>query len=129
MTKTLPVSELAQNFDAVLNDIAKNGDEVLIEKGGQVVAQLLPTETPEAMPASKTVSAAEFAQHCATFIDTMTNAGELFVERDGQTVARLIATGPMYGTMRILGDIISPVTDPEDWTADEENVVDPLDRP
>ena len=127
MTKPLSVAELAQNFDAVLNAI-ENGDEVLIEKSGRPVAQLIPSETPPVTPESKTVSAAEFAQNCAAFIDTVMIAGQLFVEKDGRTVARLLATGPMYGTVLYMGDVISPVTDPEDWTADEENFVNPLDR-
>jgi len=42
MTKTLPAAEVAQNFDAVLDSVAENGDEVLVEKGGRVVARLVP---------------------------------------------------------------------------------------
>ncbi len=47
MTKILPAAEVAQNFDAVLNRITENGDEVLVERGGRVVARLVPTQTPE----------------------------------------------------------------------------------
>ena len=43
MTKTLPVAEVAQNFEAVLDSAAENGDEVLVEKEGRVVARLVPT--------------------------------------------------------------------------------------
>jgi len=41
MTKTLPASEVTQNFDALLNAVAENGDEVLVEKDGRVVARLV----------------------------------------------------------------------------------------
>jgi len=47
MTKTLPAAEVAQNFEAVLDSVAENGDEVLVEKGGRVVARLVPTEKRE----------------------------------------------------------------------------------
>ena len=41
MTKTLPAAEVAQNFAAVLDGITENGDEVLVEKDGHVVAMLV----------------------------------------------------------------------------------------
>jgi len=47
MTKILPAAEVAQNFDAVLDSVAKNGDEVLVEKEGRVVARLVPTPKRE----------------------------------------------------------------------------------
>ena len=78
---------------------------------------------------TQTVSAAEFVQNCAAFLDTVNKVREVVIEKDGQTIARLVATGPMYGTVLFEGDIMSPVTDPEDWTADEENVVPPHNRP
>src|ERR1043165_8303731 len=46
MTKTLPVAEVAQNFEAVLDSAAENGDEVLVEKEGRVVARLVPAPKP-----------------------------------------------------------------------------------
>ena len=42
MTKTLPASEVAQNFEALLNGIIENGDEILIERDGRVIAKLVP---------------------------------------------------------------------------------------
>jgi len=39
------------------------------------------------------------------------------IEKDGEIVARLVATGPVYGTIRYMGDVESPVCDPEDWEA------------
>ena len=69
MTKTLPASEVAQNFDALLDGVAENGDEVLVQKDGHVIAKLVSTREP----------------------------------------------GPMHGTILYMGDVVSPVTDPEDW--------------
>ncbi|HYU27043.1 MAG TPA: hypothetical protein VEO74_17665 [Thermoanaerobaculia bacterium] len=43
MTKTLPASEVAQNFDALLDAVANEGDEVLVEKDGHVIAKLVST--------------------------------------------------------------------------------------
>jgi len=42
MTKTLPASEVAQNVDALLDGVAENGDEILIERDGRVIAKLVP---------------------------------------------------------------------------------------
>lgn len=47
MTKTLSAAEVAQNFEAVLNSVAEHGDEVLVEKGGRVVARLVPNGARE----------------------------------------------------------------------------------
>ncbi len=47
MTKILRASEVAQNFDAVLNAIAESGDEVLVERDGRVVARLVPNGRPK----------------------------------------------------------------------------------
>ncbi len=47
MTKTVPADEVAQNFDALLDGVAENGDEVLVEKEGRVVARLVPNEKRE----------------------------------------------------------------------------------
>jgi len=43
MTKILSATEVAQSFDALLDDVAKNGDEVLVERNGRVVARLVPS--------------------------------------------------------------------------------------
>ena len=70
---------------------------------------------------TKTVPAAEFQENCAALIDAVANTGdEVLVEKDGRVVAKLIATrepGPMHGTILYMGDVVSPVTDPEDWDA------------
>jgi len=130
MTKTLPASEVTQNFDAVLKAVAENGDEVLVEKGGRVVALLVPAGAEwESSPRIKKVSAADFRQNCVAFIDAVVNGGGfVLVEKDARVVARLVAAGPMYGTIQFEGDILSPVTDPDDWTADEDNLLG-IDRP
>ena len=64
------------------------------------------------------VSAAEFEQNCAAFLDNVVHhGGEIVIEKDGEIVARLVATGPMYGTVLFEGDIVSPICDPEDYDA------------
>ena len=47
MTKTLSAAEVVQSFDALLNDVAENGDEVLVEKDGRIVARLVPSGSDE----------------------------------------------------------------------------------
>jgi antitoxin (DNA-binding transcriptional repressor) of toxin-antitoxin stability system len=70
---------------------------------------------------TKKVPAADFGQNWAALIDAVANDGdEVLVEKDGRVVAKLVSTrdqGPMYGTILYMGDVISPVTDPEDWDA------------
>src|SRR5437870_3171659 len=42
------------------------------------------------------------------------------VEIDGRVVAQFVSTrerGPMYGTVLYMGDVVSPVVDPEDFDA------------
>ena len=66
---------------------------------------------------TKKVPAAEFEQNCAALIDAVaTNGDEVLVEKDGHVVAKLVAAdhGPMYGTILYMGDVVSPVTEPED---------------
>jgi antitoxin (DNA-binding transcriptional repressor) of toxin-antitoxin stability system len=121
MVKTVTAEELARNFESVLEE----DDRVLVEKGGRVVASLLPTiAQSNPQPWMTKVSAAEFRQNCAAFIDKIENGGGVvLIEKDGLIVTRLVAIGPMYGTVRYEGDIVSPVVDPDDWTADEDNVL------
>jgi len=68
---------------------------------------------------TKKVPAAEFEQNWAALIDAVANNGdEVLVEKDGRVVAKLVSTrepGPMHGTILYMGDVVSPVTDPEDW--------------
>lgn len=71
---------------------------------------------------TKTVAAEEFEQNVHTFLEAVEKGDEVIVERDGRVVARVlprpeIYQGPMAGTVLYEGDIISPVTDPEDWDA------------
>ena len=47
MAKTLSAAEVVQSFDALLNDVAENGDEVLVEKDGRIVARLVPSGSDE----------------------------------------------------------------------------------
>lgn len=54
-------------------------------------------------------------------LEAVANDGdEILVEKDGHVIAKLVSTkdlGPMHGTILYMGDVISPVTDPEDWDA------------
>lgn len=52
MTKTLSAAEVVQSFDALLDDVAEHGDEVLVEKNGRIVARLVPGEGDEVTLAS-----------------------------------------------------------------------------
>lgn len=67
---------------------------------------------------TKKVAAAEFEQNCAALIDAVAkNGDEVLVEKDGHVVAKLVAArdqGPMYGTILYMGDVVSPVSEPED---------------
>jgi len=70
---------------------------------------------------TKKVAAEDFGQNWATLLEEVEkNNDEVLVEKDGRIVARLVSTrdmGPMYGTVLFEGDIVSPVTDPDDWYA------------
>lgn len=117
MPKILSAAEIAQNFDALLDEASKNGDEIIIEKNGRVIARLVPDRrdskiTLESMRGRlkivsnatprpiKKVSVDEFVQNCAAFVDAALKDGVVvLVEKDGQVIARIDAVGPMYGTV------------------------------
>lgn len=70
---------------------------------------------------TKRVPAAEVGENWAALLEAVANDGdEILVEKDGHVIAKLVSTkdlGPMHGTILYMGDVISPVTDPEDWDA------------
>jgi antitoxin (DNA-binding transcriptional repressor) of toxin-antitoxin stability system len=70
---------------------------------------------------TKKVPAVEFERNCAALIDAVADNGdEVLVEKDGHVVAKLVSTrdqGPMYGTILYMGDVVSPVAEPEDYDA------------
>lgn len=72
----------------------------------------------------KTVPAAKFKANCLALMDKVHETGEFVViTKHGRPVAKLVPAererrnmwGDLAGTVRILGDIESPVTD--DWEA------------
>jgi prevent-host-death family protein len=102
---------------------------------------LLVTMVTKAMPMAKQrrIAAGEFKARCLRILDEVQEEGvEYVVTKRGKEVARVSSAatgkkkadppliprgyGSMRGTGRILGDIISPVADPDDWTADEHNL-------
>jgi prevent-host-death family protein len=91
------------------------------------------------MPKQRKIAAGEFKARCLRILDEVREEGvEYIVTKRGKQVARVSSltagkkkAGPPriprgYGSMRgtglILGDIVSPVADPDDWTADEHNL-------
>jgi antitoxin (DNA-binding transcriptional repressor) of toxin-antitoxin stability system len=120
MTKTLSIEQIAQSFDSVLDSVAEYGEDVRVERGGRVVALLVQAGKEWDSPSwTKKVSAAEFKQNCVEFIDAVVSGGGMvLVEKEAKVVARLLAAGPMFEE----DDLLSPVVDPDDWTADEDNL-------
>ena len=72
----------------------------------------------------KAVPAAKFKAHCLALMDKVQETGEsVVITKHGKPVAKLVPAkrergnlwGDLAGTVKILGDIESPVTD--DWEA------------
>lgn len=79
----------------------------------------------------KTIAAGEFKAKCLHLLDEVAEQRTpLVITKRGKPIARLVPIedkpidlyGRMKGTVKILGDIISPMDDVL-WTADEENVI------
>ena len=89
----------------------------------------------------KTMNASEFKAKCLAILDEVSRTGEpLTILKHGKPVAQLVPPATreqgypqhrLRGTMRILGDIISPTTDPDDWEANrpEADVDADLEEP
>ena len=78
----------------------------------------------------KTIAAGEFKAKCLHLLDEVAQRRTpLVITKRGKPVAKLVPIdekpvdiyGRMAGTVRILGDIVSPLDDLE-WNADAENV-------
>lgn len=73
----------------------------------------------------KTVPAGEFKQTCLRVLDEVRETGEVVVvTKRGVPVAQLMPVsqermedwkGAMQGSGEILGDLVAPATDPEEW--------------
>ncbi len=76
------------------------------------------------------VPAAQFKANCLRLMDQVAQRRTpIVITKRGKPVAKLVPIddkpidlfGYMAGTIKIVGDIISPIDDVE-WTADEENI-------
>ena len=77
------------------------------------------------------VSAAEFKANCLRLMDEVARQRRpIIITKRGKPVAKLVPVeeqgpidlfGRMAGTIKICGDIISPIED-AGWTGDEENI-------
>lgn len=75
--------------------------------------------------ALRTITATEFKAKCLKLMDEVDRTGEpLMVTKNGVPVARILPAnikrsiiGMHRGKGQILGDIISPATDPDEWEA------------
>jgi prevent-host-death family protein len=74
----------------------------------------------------KTIPAGEFKARCLKLMDRVRETREpLLITKRGVPVAKLVPVansprgilGCMAGTIEIVGDIVSPLTSPEDWDA------------
>lgn len=72
------------------------------------------------------MNASEFKAKCLAVLDEVGSTGEpVTILKRGKPVARLVPVEPetypqrtLKGTARIVGDIVSPTTEPEDWDAE-----------
>jgi len=72
---------------------------------------------------SKIMKVSEFKTKCLGLVDEVAHGGEaVIITKHGKPVARLVPMmpakpllGAMKGQIKILGDIIAPASDPEDW--------------
>lgn len=71
------------------------------------------------------MNASEFKTHCLSLLDEIVSNGEeITILKRGRPVARLVpVSGAPYpqlslrGTVHVLGDIVSPAADPDEWEA------------
>ncbi len=72
----------------------------------------------------KKIAAGEFKARCLAIMDTVHDSGEpVLITKHGKPVAKLVPAeknaddifGYMQGKVRIVGDIVSPVTPLGDW--------------
>lgn len=77
----------------------------------------------------KEINAAEFKAKCLAILDEVNQTGQpVTILKRGRAVAQLVPPVPqtdqypqqsLIGTVKIQGDIISPVLEPEEWEAEE----------
>jgi prevent-host-death family protein len=75
----------------------------------------------------KEMPAAKFKARCLAIMDTVQQTGEpVLITKHGKPVAKLVPApgaaddvfGYMKGKVRILGDLVAPITPAEDWETD-----------
>ena len=99
-----------------------------MKKKGPVVARESPavyaSATRAAVSYSREISAGDFKARCLALMDEVRDrGGEYVITKRGAPVAKLVPVrterrplrGSMKGTVKVLGDIISPVDEP--WEA------------
>lgn len=78
------------------------------------------------MTTMKKMAASKFKAQCLAVMDQVHRTGEqVVITKHGKPLAKLVPLkrnadslfGDLAGTVRILGDIESPATAPEDWNA------------
>jgi prevent-host-death family protein len=76
------------------------------------------------------IAAAEFKAHCLRLMDEVAQQRRsIVITKRGKPVAKLVPVeteaidlfGRMAGSIKICGDIVSPIED-AGWTGDEENI-------
>lgn len=73
------------------------------------------------------MNASEFKTHCLSLLDEIAaNGEEITILKRGRPVAKLIPfvdhsypQMSLRGTVEILGDIVGPIDDPDDWEAEQ----------
>jgi prevent-host-death family protein len=72
----------------------------------------------------KTVAIAKFKETCLRLLEEVRRGHPILVTKRGKPIAQVLpppATaewrGAMKGTGKIVGDIIAPASDPEEWSA------------
>lgn len=85
-------------------------------------------------PAPAQIGAGEFKARCLELMDLVKKTGAaLVITKRGKPVARLVpvqptaagavsAFGALKGSFEILGDIVGPAADPEDFSFDARNL-------
>jgi prevent-host-death family protein len=72
----------------------------------------------------KQIAAGQFKAQCLAIMDQVSKSGEpVLVTKHGKPVVKLVPAekqeddifGYMAGKVKILGDIVGPITPPEDW--------------
>jgi prevent-host-death family protein len=109
---------------------------VMSKKKGPLAVRESPAiyapDAPDGIPFSREVSAGEFKARCLALMNEVRDSGgEYIITKRGAPVAKLVPVrierrpllGSMKGTVKVLGDIVTPLDEPWDaldvWDDDE----------